>query len=170
MTSRKPSPFPRVKKKTLRKTSVSTAARVHDARGVPSERKADVHSAVPVCFKQTSRIWGQRWRERRKWSHLTDRPCYYCYFGSPVMRRAGEPLVSETTRRLTSPQGPRTDAALSTSTSSLTRRREPRWRLGGGREDPAPAPLLHSGRPQIKRRQKTITAFVKRLDWCLHGL
>lgn len=26
-----------------------------------------------------------RWRKRRKWSHLTDRPCYYCYFGSPVM-------------------------------------------------------------------------------------
>lgn len=80
----------------------------------------------------------ERWRKRRKWSHLTDRPCYYCYFGSPVMRRAAEPPVSDTTTVIVDEGRPGP-----TPPSRWTRRREPRWRLGqGGRRRKVRGPRL----------------------------
>lgn len=80
----------------------------------------------------------ERWRNRRKWSHLTDRPCYYCYFGSPVMRRAAEPLLSDTTTISVDASRPGP-----TPPSRWTRRREPRWRLGqGGRRRKVRGPRL----------------------------
>lgn len=80
----------------------------------------------------------ERWRKRRKWSHLTDRPCYYCYFGSPVMRRAAEPPVSDTTTVIVDAGRPGP-----TPPSRWTRRREPRWRLGqGGRRRKVRGPRL----------------------------
>ena len=173
MTSRRPSPFsPQVKTKHWegRKTSVRASRRtwawcgrcaVLGESGRERRRRPRVFSAQTweIFLGGAGWLALERWRERRKWSHLTDRPCYYCYFGSPVMRRAGEPLVSETTSANVTAgrRGP-------TPPSPLTRAQEPRWRLGQRREEEEEeeegvrtqltARLLHSGRPKIKRRQK----------------
>lgn len=159
-----PPPSPQVKTKHWGKTSVSVTVRGPDAvRCAVRDESGRERWRRPRVFCANLGDLGagwlalERWRERRKWSHLTDRPCYYCYFGSPVMRRAGEPLVSETTSANVTAgrRGP-------TPPSPLTRAQEPRWRLGQRREEEEEegvrtqltARLLHSGRPKIKRRQK----------------
>lgn len=91
-TSRKPSPSSQ-QCKQCRNTSMSDAIWAFESENTRCDMNGGVSRGLLASFCAHSGDlgtvewhWLEPWRERRKWSHLTDRPCYYCYFGSLVMR------------------------------------------------------------------------------------